>query len=55
MIMLVHGKSAVRTWSLSYRISHCLDTKIPPPYPESWYQRLFKQTFPEGNKEYAGL
>ena len=53
MVCLGHGNAIIRTWSLSNRISHSLDTEISPPYPESWCAGIFKQTFPESNEENA--
>ena len=32
-----------------------MDTEISPPYPESWRERIFEQTFPEGDKEFTRL
>ena len=41
------GNEVIWTRRLSYRISHCLDTEISPPYPESWGEGIYKQTFPK--------
>ena len=37
-----------RACRISHRVSHSLDTEISPPYPESWREGIFKQTFTEG-------
>ena len=53
MVCLVHGHARIWSWSLSDRISHCLDSEILPPYPESWHTELLEQTFPESAEEFT--
>jgi len=49
------GDEVIRTWCVSNRVSHSLDTEISPPYPESWGGGIYKQTFPKDNEKDAGV
>ena len=40
---------------LSYRVSYCVDTEISSPYPESWGEGVYEQTFPQGVEKNAGV
>ena len=50
-----YGNKVLRTQCLSHRISHSLDNKISPPYPESWRGGVFGQAVTEGAEHNAGL
>ena len=49
----MRGNEILWTQRLSHRVSHCLDTEISPPYPESWSAGVFKQAFPKNIERYA--
>jgi hypothetical protein len=49
MVCLEYGNPSMRAWSLSNRVSRCMDPEISPPYPESWSAGLLENTFPESH------
>ena len=50
-----HGNEIFGAQRISDRISHSLDNKISPPYPESWRGGVFGQVVTEGAEHNAGL
>jgi hypothetical protein len=55
MIYCWNGNTIIRTQCLSYGIPYSVDNEISPPYPESWRQGVFGQTFSESYEEYARM
>ena len=53
--MMMYGSSTFGTRRLPDAISHCLDTEVSPPYPESWRGRVLEEASVEGVEGYAGL
>lgn len=48
------GNKTVRTWSVSNRISHSMDTEISAPYPESWSGGYIMKVLPKTLKMMPG-
>jgi len=55
MVCLGYGNTLIRSRSLSNGIPYRLDNQISPPYPESWSEGLYKQTFSQNNEGDAGM
>ena len=55
MVYCWNGNTTIRTWSISYGISRCVDNEISSPYPESWRKGVFGKAFSESYQEYARM
>jgi hypothetical protein len=51
----MRGNKAIGTYSISYGISHNLDTEISLSRPESWRTKILGETFSESDGRITGL